>query len=105
MKDLFEGLISVIENAKGVQATIEKELKAYYDINKSAIEDAQKKMTAQMEDMMKSISNPADIGGMMKQMFSLMTEIMGEENFKKFTEMQSKYPFLKDIFQKIIPTA
>lgn len=103
MKEMFEQVIGIIEKSQGVRETIEKELKQYYDINKKTIEDAQKNISQQMEEMMKSVPNPGNIAEIMQRMFQLMADMVGEENFKKIMEFQNKYPFLKEVFQKFIP--
>ncbi len=103
MKEIFTNLIDIIEKSKGVQNVVEEEIKKYYDINKQTLQDAQKNMETKMNDMMKNIPNPGDMAAVLEKMFGVLKDMVGEDNFQKMMEIQNKYPFVKDIFQKIIP--
>lgn len=103
MKEIIEKLLEIIENAKGAREVIEAEFKKYYEINKSLIDEATLKMKKQIEEAMAKIPNPQDIGAVMQEMVSIMSKMMGEENFKKMMEFQSKYPFLKDMTKIFVP--
>ena len=103
MKKMFEQLIKIIENANGAREIIEAEFKKYYDINKQMIEESAKKMGEKMEEMKKNLPNPNDFTVLMGKMFEVMSDMVGEENFKKMMELQQKYPFLQEVSKKFMP--
>lgn len=105
MKEVFENLIKIVEDAKGSQGVMEQEFKKYYDINKKVIDESGEKMKLQMEAAMKNIPNPQDLGKVMQEMMNMMSKMVGEDNFKKMMDLQNQYPFLKDMSKIFMPAA
>jgi TRAP-type C4-dicarboxylate transport system substrate-binding protein len=103
MKQIIEDLIKLIEESKGDQEIIEKKINEYHELNREMIESSGQALSKKLDQAMGSISNPSDFAVVMQTMFKVMTDEIGEENFKKLMELQEKYPSLKDMTKKIIP--
>lgn len=103
MKQIIEKIIKVVEDSQGNQEVIENEITAYINSNKDMIDSESNKLSEKLEQAMKEIKDQQDFNAVMQAMFKVMTEEIGEENFKKIMELQEKYPFLKDMTSKIMP--
>lgn len=99
MKEIFDNIIKIIEQNKGVQSVIEDELKKYYEINKKIIDDSGNKFKSQMEEAMKTLPDPNDFTKVMQNMFDMLKRMIGEDTFSKMMELQQKYPFVQNITQ------
>jgi len=103
MKQVFENMIKIVEEARGVQDVIQTEMKKYLESNQKAVEDAGKIIQTKMQDAMKAITDPSNFIAMMQTMFKTMTDMVGEENFKKMMELQQQYPFLAELTKNFMP--
>ncbi len=103
MRKIIEELIKIIEESQGDQETVEKKINEYYANNQSIIAVDSEQFNRKLEQATKEIDASNNFGKVMENIFKLMTDEIGEDNFKKLMELQEKYPYLKDITKKIMP--
>lgn len=103
MKELMKQIIEIIERNEGKKEITEKEIKVFLDKNKSKFEEERDKMGKAVDNAVKSISDPMDINAVMNAMLGTISSFMGEENFNRMSELERKYPFVKDMTKNILP--
>jgi Skp family chaperone for outer membrane proteins len=104
MKELFDNLIGIIEQANGVRETMETEIKKYVETNKKALEDASAKIKDKFEDVMKNITQGgANLQEIMQKTIDVMTEFLGKDTVAKLMEIQKKFPFIQEYMKNIMP--
>lgn len=103
MKEIIEKIIQLVENSEGDQGAVEKKLNEFYESNKNEINNSSSRLSEKLDQAMMELKGVEDFNIIMQTMFKVITDEIGEGNFKKIMELQQKYPYLKSMTKKIIP--